>query len=252
MDPANRTVQQHLGNSGRAYVAAGNAIEERVGSNRIRIAEVDAIPATMDGTAEFQIYNVLAAVAASRAYGLSPQDIERALMSFSMEREGRGRLNVFSFGTGYVVVDYGHNPVALKSMQDMIARWNITRRTAVITLPGDRRDDLVAESARTVAQGYDRIFIREDKDLRGRQPGEMAELLARLINEERPDVPTKIILDELEATIAAVSEMEPGEVVVTSSDRKDEVIAWLRQAGAEPLSDLRQLTRPAAAIAAAV
>jgi cyanophycin synthetase len=248
LDPANPVVQQHLANGGTAFVAAGNSIEERHSSGSYKVAEIDSIPATLDGTADFQIYNVLAAAAAARAYGLSAECIERALTSFRMERDGRGRLNVFAFGQGHVVLDYGHNPIALKSVQRMIAKWNASRHTAVIAIPGDRRDDLIIESARTVAHGYDRIFVREDQDLRGRRPGEVAELLARVIRQERPDTSVETIPDELDATIAAVSDMVPGEVVVAFSDRKDEVLSWLLAAGAEPLFDFGQLTRGAAVV----
>jgi len=169
LDPASPVVRQHLAAGGTAFVAVGNSIEERHGSDSCKIAEIDAIPATLDGTAEFQIYNVLAAAVATRAYGLPAEQIEKGLTSFRMERDGRGRLNVFAFGSGHVIVDYGHNPAALEAMQRMIANWNALRQTAVITIPGDRRDDLVAESARIVARGYDRIFIREDSNLRGRR-----------------------------------------------------------------------------------
>jgi cyanophycin synthetase len=44
---------------------------------------------------------------------------------------------------------------------------------AAITLPGDRRDDLVAETAASVAAWFSRVVVYEDIDLRGRQPGEM-------------------------------------------------------------------------------
>ncbi|MBV9081419.1 MAG: hypothetical protein JOZ62_01985 [Acidobacteriaceae bacterium] len=62
-----------------------------------------------------------------------------------------------------------------------------------------------------------------------------------------------MILDELDATIAAVSSIIPGEIVVTSSDGVDEIVQWLRERGAEPVSNLemKQLTGRAALVTTA-
>ena len=249
----NPVVQQHLANGGTAYVAVGGSVEERHGLGINRIAEIEEIPATIAGTAEFQIYNVLAATAAARSYGLSSEHIRIALGEFRMEEHSSGRLNVFAFRGGYVVVDYGHNPAAIRAMQATVSKWNASRRTAVIAIPGDRSTDLIIESARAVAHGYDRIYIREDKDLRGRQPGEVAEILAGTIRQESPDVTVHIVLDELEATIAAFCSMVPDEIVVTSSDQFDAVTDWLREHGAHPASDaqIQQFTGGATPITTA-
>ncbi|MBV9081420.1 MAG: hypothetical protein JOZ62_01990 [Acidobacteriaceae bacterium] len=180
MDLHNPVIQQHLEQGGRAYVRVGGWIEERHGVTVIEsIAVIDQIPATLGGTPEFQVSNVLAATAVARAYGLPVQQIADALRTFRTERDSVGRLNVYAFRGGYVVIDYGHNPVAIRCMRDMVANWNASRRTAVIAIPGDRRTDLIMDSARMVAHGYDRVYVREDKDLRGRQPGEVARILSQ-------------------------------------------------------------------------
>jgi cyanophycin synthetase len=134
--------------------------------------------------------------------------------------------------------------VALESMQAMISQWNASRRTAVLAIPGDRRTDLIAQSARSVAHGYDRFYIREDTDLRGRQRGEVAEILASTIREVNPQASVNVILDEVEATRAALCSMMPGELVVTSCDAVTAVLDWLRKHGGEPASaaQIEQLT----------
>jgi cyanophycin synthetase len=58
----------------------------------------------------------------------------------------------------------------------------------VLTLPGDRTDAQVKESAHAVAQAFDRIVIYEDLDLRGRRPGEMTELIGAALTEARPGI----------------------------------------------------------------
>ena len=59
---------------------------------------------------------------------------------------------------------------------------------AAITLPGDRRDDLVAESAEAIAAWFGRVVIYEDDDLRGRSPARCAELIAAAMRRARPGI----------------------------------------------------------------
>ena len=47
----------------------------------------------------------------------------------------------------------------------------------VIGIPGDRRDEDHREYGRLAGHAFDTIVVREDKNLRGRKPGESAELV---------------------------------------------------------------------------
>jgi cyanophycin synthetase len=59
---------------------------------------------------------------------------------------------------------------------------------AAITLPGDRRDDLVAASAEAIAAWFGRVVIYEDADKRGRAPGEMTDLITAAMRRVRPQI----------------------------------------------------------------
>ena len=50
---------------------------------------------------------------------------------------------------------------------------------AAVTLPGDRSDDLVIDTARELAGSFDRVVVYEDEDLRGRRSGEMTRLIVQ-------------------------------------------------------------------------
>ena len=63
-------MKRHIAEGGRAFVAHGDWITENVRGGESRIVRVSDIPATFGGTADFQTYNVMAAIAACRAYGL--------------------------------------------------------------------------------------------------------------------------------------------------------------------------------------
>jgi cyanophycin synthetase len=240
LDAANPHVSAHLARGGTAWIARDGWIEEHRGASVSKVAAIASIPATFGGTAEFQVQNVLAAAAGARAYGLEPAAIAAGLETFALEQHSAGRANLFAVNDGYVLVDYGHNPGALRALGQTVSRWGATRVTQVLAVPGDRSDALLAESARAV-RGVDRVIIREDDDLRGRQPGEVAELLRRTILEEQPGLPVRIIHDELEAVQAAVSEMEPGEVVIALCERVQSITEWLASQQAAPVPTFRPL-----------
>ena len=57
-----------------------------------------------------------------------------------------------------------------------------------MTLPGDRRDDLLAETAQAIAAWFGTVIIYEDSDKRGRQPGEMQGLISAALRRARPGI----------------------------------------------------------------
>jgi cyanophycin synthetase len=87
-----------------------------------------------------------------------------------------------------VVVDYGHNAAALDATGAMIAKVWGGEPAAAVTLPGDRRDDLLTETAEAVAAWFGKVVVYEDSDLRGRRPGEMQDLICAAMRRVRPDI----------------------------------------------------------------
>src|SRR5205814_4131036 len=57
-----------------------------------------------------------------------------------------------------------------------------------VGMPGDRRDDLVTETAAAIADWFGRVVVYEDSDLRGRRPGEMTELISASMRARRPGI----------------------------------------------------------------
>ncbi len=241
LSAANETVRRHLANGGTAFVLHGGWIEERQGERVQQLVCADTLPATLGGTALFQTANVLAAIAAARAAGAEPDAAVHALHTFDMCTHGCGRLNVYAVGQGYAVVDYAHNPAAIGALCRAANRWDVSRITVVLGVPGDRRDDLIKDAARAVI-GVDGVIVREDLDTRGRTRGEVARLLANVLRHEAPTMPVQIVLDELDAASSAVSAIEPREAVLLLCERVDEVITRLQSHGAVPLTDPRALS----------
>jgi cyanophycin synthetase len=188
----------------------------------------------MSGTAHFQVANALAAIAACRAYGATRDNVAAALRSFRNDEHNPGRANLYQVGAGYVLVDYGHNTDAFEAVARMAARWSGRRVTAILGVPGDRDDRLIEDAGRIAAKGFHRIIIKEDKDLRGRQRGEVAGLLCRTVNEAAPERECLTVLDEVEAFSQQLAEMKHGDVTVIFYDQLEPVREVLAQHGAMP------------------
>jgi cyanophycin synthetase len=243
LDSANAIVEQHVAEGGTAIVAHSMWMEERAGTSVQRITRLDTVPASLGGTAEFQIANLLAAAAACREINVERHTIAEALATFRMDQHSAGRLNLYALNGGYVLLDYGHNPAAIEAVCRMVAQWGLKHVTSVLTVPGDRSDALLEAGARAALRGADRVIVREDNDRRGREPGSIASLLAAAVERERPDLPVTIVLDELEALHAAVRELQQDGIVVAFSEELDASHQWILEQGGVAVADFRLLDR---------
>jgi cyanophycin synthetase len=119
-----------------------------------------------------------------------------------------------------VLIDYAHNAHGLAALCDLVRQMRDNRLTLVLGLPGDRRETDIRESVRAVAGTFDRIIIRQDFDLRGREDGEVPaiikdELLAAHVSPDR----IEMYPDEHEAMQHAVAEAQPGDLIVFIADK---------------------------------
>jgi cyanophycin synthetase len=193
----------------------------------------------MAGTAEYQVSNVLAAVAVCRAHGVAVEQLAASLAEFRSAEHNPGRGNLFRVASGgYVMLDYGHNADAFAAVCRMAAQWEGRRVTGIIGVPGDRDDAIIEEAGRIAARGFHRVIIKEDKDLRGRAQGEVAKLLCKAVNDESPETECRIVLDEIEALRSEIEGMQSGQIVVAFYDQLEPVARLLAEFGATPVSTI--------------
>jgi cyanophycin synthetase len=148
----------------------------------------------------------LAAAAAAWAAGAHLHDIRQGLRTFSTSFfQAPGRLNLLEVGGVRVVIDYCHNVDGMRQLADFVGRMMVENPTksgrlgssgnatrsgraiGVIGIPGDRRDDDQRMYGAVAATQFDEIIVREDKNLRGRQPGETATNVIEGIRQARAD-----------------------------------------------------------------
>jgi cyanophycin synthetase len=195
---ASPVIAGHKRAGGLCYeVIEGQLTETEAGRQRPLIAVSD-VPGAHGGLARHVLANALAALAACRALGVSAKDCRRGLTGYSPAELNPGRGDVYQAGPSPVVLDYGHNAAALRATGRFVAEV-FGQRTpggsgtpnsaaAVLTLPGDRRDDLIVEAAQAVAEWFGTVVVYEDADKRGREPGEMTELVSEALRAARPGI----------------------------------------------------------------
>ncbi len=212
----NRYVCRHLGFGGVAVMVRKGYIVICRGAESHRVCPIRNIPLTLEGRARHNIQNVLGAVGAGWALGLSPTAMARSLRNFySNEQDNKGRLNFYDINGVKVCIDYGHNPAGIREIIRTLRQFPNKGLVGCITVPGDRPDTTVQEVGRIAASGFDRIVIREDEDLRGREAGEIAAMIkdqavASGMGEEK----ISVVLPELEAFVYGLDHCEPGEFFV--------------------------------------
>ncbi|MGZ8412111.1 MAG: cyanophycin synthetase [Gemmatirosa sp.] len=225
-DEPSPRITAHLARGGIAAVVEDGWFVIRRGRLRIPVATEGEVPLMVGGAARFQRENVLAAMAAAYVQGVRYDDIRAGLRSFFPSSATLpGRLNLVRRRDGSrVLVDYAHNPAALAGLIDMVLRIPADHRVAVVTAPGDRRDEDIITAGRALAR-FDHVFVREDRDRRGRTPGAVAELLRTGLQQGgMTDAQIEIVLDEPEAVRRAVLRLGAHDLLVVLSDTVPETL----------------------------
>jgi cyanophycin synthetase len=231
-EAANPVLESARRSGGTVYFVEDGYIVEAAGPNRRRIMDSRDIPLTFGGVARFQVANVMAAVAACRAMGTGVARIRAALRSFEAGEQNPARANLYAVQGKYVLFDYGHNSAAFDAICEMAARWPPEDRICVLGVPGDRADHILRDAGRAAARGFDRIIVREDKDLRGRRPGEVPRLLQEGIRVENSLAAIVVVPDEIAALEQAVETLQPSGLAVIFCDDCSGVRSYLASRGA--------------------
>ena len=224
-------VRKHLGLGGTAIFVRRGIILLCQGSQIYRMGAVRQLPITLEGMAVHNIQNALAALAAGWALGLSAETMRKSLQNFhSDEIDSRGRLNFYNLSGVNVCIDYGHNAEGIKMVVNTLKKFKPSALVGCITVPGDRSNETVREVAQVAARGFQRLIIREDEDLRGRQPGEIAGMLyAEAVGSGMAPERIEMVLPEREAFQYGLDTCVPGEMFVMFYEHLEPIEAEIRK-----------------------
>ena len=184
-----------------AVVAESGQVMVYRNNTKYPILKLQEIPITFGGQVICNIENSLAAISSLIALGVPDNVVRLGLRSFRPDPVGNaGRFNLFDLGHFRILLDYAHNPSGYRSVMQFIKGLHARCLVGVIGMPGDRRDEAIFQAGQIAGQHFSRLYIKEDRDLRGRTPGEVAAILYNgAIRGGIAEAAIEIILPEVEA-----------------------------------------------------
>lgn len=225
-------LQKHLAEGGMAVLTepgrGGEMLVLYDRGARTELLRAADIPATLGGRARFNVLNAMAAVGMAYGAGLKPDAIAQALTTFaSTFEQNPGRMNVLRAHDVTVILDYAHNPEALRNISDLVRRMRDDeggRVIGMVSIPGDRRDQDILQMGEIAAGGFDVSVFRETPDGRGRPYGQITALMAEgALKAGAPEDAVHKQPEEDEAVRCALALARPGDVVVLMPTRVEHV-----------------------------
>ncbi len=238
MNPAHSLVKEHIRAGGRAMVLEqginGDMITLYDNGTHFQLLWTHLIPATMEGKATHNVQNAMFAAALAFGLGKSLDDIRHGLRTFNTTIfQAPGRMNVFDEHPFRVILDYGHNAAAIKSISQLVDRLEVGgRRICVLAAPGDRRDQDIRAIAQAAAGHFDHYICKADDNRRGRGEDEVPQMLrTQLLDDGILEQAIEVIPSEQAAVNASLDLARDGDLLVIFGD--DIERCWKQVSGYE-------------------
>ncbi|MEI6528066.1 MAG: UDP-N-acetylmuramoyl-L-alanyl-D-glutamate--2,6-diaminopimelate ligase [bacterium] len=181
---------------------------------------------------QFNILNMLAAIAYARTQNISDETIKQALEGV---REIKGRVQKILIGSDKqdfdVIVDYAHTPDSLRALYETFAN---KKKICVLGNCGGGRDKWKRKEMAEIADKYCDKIILTDEDPYDDDPREIIDDMAKHIRKEKME----IVMDRREAIRRAIKEANANDVILITGKGTDPYI--MRADGLkEPWSDAK-------------
>lgn len=225
----NDLIQKNISEGKKAVFVEDDSIVIVNNKRKYKLADIDEVDISYNGTLEYNIENAMAASAALLGLNVDYCMISRGLKEFkSNEKDNSGRFNIYDYDGRKVILDYGHNIEGYRAVISSLEKIKGNNELiGVIGIPGDRQDEVAYEVGKICAHGLDKIVIKEDKDRRGRAPGEIAELLKKSILKNKKDSNLKICLDEVQALEYAINISKENDIIVVFYENLENLVEFI-------------------------
>ncbi len=225
MNPTHPLVKKHIQAGGQAFVLEqgmnGHLIAIYDNESHTPLVWTHLIPATVEGRALHNVQNAMFAAALAYNMDVSLEDIRHGLRTFdSSFFQAPGRMNIYDEHPFRVILDYAHNPAAVRAMCGLVDRFDVEgRRIAILSAPGDRRDEDIREIAEIAAGHFDHFICRCDDNRRGRGEDEVAVMLKNKLLEDGVSADRiDVIPNEQEAVSKALEMADAGDLILALGD----------------------------------
>ncbi len=237
MDPANPAIAEHrqAGHCTLTIEGAGPnkclCLMDR--SEVVFSLPLARIPASQGGMSGSIAANALFATGVTYALGLSIKAIEAGLTGFTSDvtqNPGRhNRINGFPFE---VILHWADDVEALADLVSTLeAEPPAGVRHLYMTFLGNRSDGWFRRQAEAIAGNFDRYYLADASDLRGRLPGEVPTLVAQELRRSGVGESSIVLLgrtgdSEQAAVLAAIGQAQAGDrIVIVTYDAESAISA---------------------------
>ncbi len=227
-DPHNPTISTHRAQGKRVVYVQDDAIVAAQGIKVVERFKLSAIPLTDEGRLGFQIENAMASIAAAWALDIAWEKIHLGLGTFvSDAKTVPGRFNMFKHNGATVIADYGHNPDAIRALVNATNSIPANQRYVVISGAGDRRDEDIRQQTRILGEAFDSVVLYQDQCQRGREDGEVLELLRQGLDGAKKTKNIEEIRGEFLAIDTALNKLQPNDLCLILIDQVEESLDYL-------------------------
>lgn len=200
-------------------------------NKKYEIVSTKELPIAYYGKLEYNIENAMAACGALMGLSIDYCMISRGFMDFELNSKfNSGRFNIYNCCDRKIILDYAHNiegyKAVISSLKKIKGKNNLI---GVIGIPGDRKNDIAYSIGEICANSFDKIVIKEDKDRRGRDVGEIADVLEKAVLKANKNANLKICLDEAEALKYAINISDKGDTIVVFYEKLESLLDVIKE-----------------------
>ena len=225
-DENNELIQKNINENGICVFLRGDTIYAVNNKREYEIIKLKNMPICLDGILTYNIENAMAACAALIGVEVDYCMISKGLSEFNLnDIDNRGRFNIYKWFGRTIILDYGHNIEGYRAVLSALSKLDKTNMLiGVIGVPGDRSNDAIEAIGRICAEKLNSIIIKEDNDRRGRQSGEIANILEKSILNFNKHKNVSICLNEVEALKYAMDISSKGDTIVVFYEELEKLI----------------------------
>ena len=191
---------------------------------RLPVLEVNAIPATFDGTARFNVSNAMHSIAAAYLERVTIEAICGAMSQFTTDFDSTpGRLNVYDALPFRVILDYAHNADGFKKLSGFIDLLSVPgRKILVFGIAGTYRDADIVAAMSELAGHYDHYVCVNSLDTPHRAAHEIPTLIATGLQSAGVSKSAiSLVMDTREWWRNGLNIAEPGDLLVLLPDNHE-------------------------------
>ncbi len=208
----NRLTDEFIDKGETVFLREENTLVMYEEGKKRALASMDEVE-FLTGGIRMLVENALAAAAAAYSSGISLDCISEALRTFeNTERTNPGRLNLYDIQDRSILIDYAHNPDALRALGEYVSAVGNGHNTIVFAGVGDRRDQDLINCGAEISDHFHEIIITEyPEQNRGREDGSISRIIRDGVISRGVE---PVLIDDMhEAVMHAVRESKKGDLI---------------------------------------